>query len=90
MTPCKLILSTVLFCWSFLLVSCGAKNNKDSKTVTHTADSLSEPITYTVALADVNGEGRRIQNDTHLHEVGRDGGYNDRKRNMENVAVRYR
>jgi hypothetical protein len=60
MTPCKLILSTVLFCWSFLLVSCGAKNNKDSKTVTHTADSLSEPITYTVALADVNGEGMRI------------------------------
>jgi hypothetical protein len=60
MTPCKLILSTVLFCWSFLLVSCGAKNNKDSKTVTHAADSLSEPITYTVALADVNGEGMRI------------------------------
>ncbi len=56
----KLILFTVLFCWIFLLLSCGGKKNQDMDDVTYSADSLAEPITYTVALADVNGEGMRI------------------------------
>jgi len=60
MTPRNLILSTVLFCCCISLVSCGGKKNQAVDNIAHTADSLAEPITYTVALADVNGEGMRI------------------------------
>jgi hypothetical protein len=59
MTPRNLILSTVLLCYIWL-VSCGGKKNQAVDNIAHTADSLAEPITYTVALADVNGEGMRI------------------------------
>lgn len=59
MTPRNLILSTVLLCYIWL-VSCGGKNSQESNNVNQSLESLSVPITYTVALADVNGEGMRI------------------------------
>lgn len=43
-----------------MLFACGRNGNSGNTSGKKLSDSLSEPVGYTVALADVNGEGMRI------------------------------
>lgn len=60
MTPRNLAhsLSLLLFCC--LLFACGRNGNSGNASGNKPTDTLSQPVEYTVALADVNGEGMRI------------------------------
>lgn len=60
MTPRKAAHSLFLFLIVCLLFACGRNGNSGNNSGNKPADTLSDPITYTVALADVNGEGMRI------------------------------
>jgi hypothetical protein len=60
MTPRYTAISLLHVLFLFLFASCGGKNGKQHSADNTATDSLDVPISYTVALADVNGDGMRI------------------------------